>query len=62
MKKLNTCEFIDKALIIHKHEYDYSLVDYVNSETNNYHLLRIGFNEINEIDKILDSYEPIFKR
>lgn len=34
--------------------------DYVKS--NNYNLLRIKFNKINMIDKILDNYEPISQR
>jgi len=32
------------------------------ARVNNFHLLRIRFDEINEINKILNTYEPIFKR
>ena len=33
MKKLNTDEFIKRAINVHNNEYDYSLVEYVNSRT-----------------------------
>lgn len=33
MKKLTTEEFIEKSKAIHDNKYDYSLVEYINSQT-----------------------------
>jgi very-short-patch-repair endonuclease len=59
---VNFCRSREKAIKSHVRLKENDNIKNKFAEANNFHLLRIKYDQINEIDKILDKYEPISQR